>query len=1136
MNAALSQNFAFLEAHDPPLVRLGADAERFFSRDPDVSLLRLRQFGERLAQRTAALSGLYSSTPEGQAELLRRLQDRGLITPDVARLFHSLRREGNRAAHDAVGDHRQALLHLRLARELGVWFHRTFGPDRSFRPGPFMPPPDPAVKAAADGRQLQALEEELATLRQELADRRTEAETARAAAEEAERQRLSAEERARREAEDHAAALALAEESEAQRLALAAELSALQARAEAAPPEQRALLFERAQEAGREIELDEAATRQLIDEQLRQAGWEADSRLLRFSQGTRPQKGRNLAIAEWPTRNGPADYALFAGLVPLGVVEAKRQKRNVSGSIEQAKRYSQGFQGLPPDVPSTPSGGPWGEYQVPFLFATNGRPYLRQLEHRSGIWFLDARRRQNHSRVLTGWYSPEGLAELLKQDQDRAEAALRAEPPEALGFLYDFQAEAIGKVEEALERGERSCLVAMATGTGKTRMSIGLIYRLLKTRRFRRVLFLVDRQSLGEQAQNAFKDTRVEGLLNFDNVFDLKGLGAAPDPDTRVQVATIQSMARRLFATDAEARPRVDEYDCLVVDECHRGYLLDRELSDQELQFRDEAEYISVFRRVLDHFDAVKIGLTATPALHTVDIFGQPVFRYTYRQAVLEGRLVDHEPPVRIVTKLAADGMTWEAGEEMLILDVEKNSIDPITLPDEVNLGIDDFNRVVVTESFNRAVCGVLARHIDPSLREKTIVFCVDDDHADLVTKELKDAFVRVLGELDEDAVQKITGKADRPLEKIRRFRNEHLPTVAVTVDLLTTGIDVPEVANLVFLRRVKSRILYEQMLGRATRLCPDLHKESFRIFDAVDLYSALAPVSEMRPVAVNPRISFGQLMDELAAARAQELPEDVLREILDQFLARLQRKRNELENSGRLQERFGISPGELAERLLRGTPEDVDWLLANRGIADLLDRLTGPSQKKIISLHPDSVIEVSHGYGDGFDRPEDYLEGFKSFVQNSLNQIPALLTVVQRPRDLTRAQLREVKQILDAAHYSETALRVAWREMTNQDIAASIVGHIRQAALGDPLLPYSERVDRGLRQILSSHPWTQPQRKWLERIGNRLKEEGIVDRETFEQGAFKTEGGFKRLDRVFEGRLADLLGDLQEAVWQQAG
>jgi type I restriction enzyme, R subunit len=163
------------------------------------------------------------------------------------------------------------------------------------------------------------------------------------------------------------------------------------------------------------------------------------------------------------------------------------------------------------------------------------------------------------------------------------------------------------------------------------------------------------------------------------------------------------------------------------------------------------------------------------------------------------------------------------------VYNVRQGQLNLFTTPDEIQLDVEAFNRKVITESFNRVVCEYLAQELDPSSRQKTLIFCVNDDHADLVVAQLKRAFQNQYGSIDEDAVIKITGNADKPLQLIRRYKNERLPNVAVTVDLLTTGIDVPDICNLVFLRRVNSRILYDQMLGRATRLCETIAKESFR-------------------------------------------------------------------------------------------------------------------------------------------------------------------------------------------------------------------------------------------------------------------------------------------------------------------
>lgn len=1118
-----SANFAFLVEHDRLLDHLGALAERYFADDPSTCLVKLRQFGEVLAQRVAARAGLYTSTEENQLELLARLRDHGLLPREVAALFHALRKVGNAATHDISGDHREALYQLRMARQLGVWFHRVFK-DRTFQPSPFVPPPDPKAESAA-------IAEELQQLRSELAAQRTAAEAAQAAAVAAAEARLTAEQRALKEAEERALWESLAAEAGREQARLAKELAKLQAAAAESPPAEVAFLAEQAAQAAESLDLNEADTRRLIDAQLQRAGWEADSVELSYPKGARPQKGRNLAIAEWPTKNGPADYVLFVGLQPVGIVEAKRKSKDVPGSLEQAKRYSRGYAFAPGQVEA---GGPWDKYKVPFLFATNGRPFLRQLETKSGTWFLDGRRPQNLSRPLEGWYTPDGLVAMLKQDIDKAHDQLKAEPTEYLG-LRDYQLAAIRAVESAIEKGQRACLVAMATGTGKTRTCIGLTYRLLKTRRFRRVLFLVDRSALGEQTANAYKDARLENLQTFADIFDMKELAdIKPDSDTKLHIATIQGMVKRILFPRAESDiPPIDQYDCIVVDECHRGYLLDREMGDAEFAFRDENDYISKYRRVLDHFDAVKVGLTATPALHTTEIFGRPVYQYSYREAVIDGTLIDHEPPIQVVTMLAEDGMHWKAGDKMTVFNTRSGDLDTVVLPDEVDLDIDSYNRRVVTENFNRVVCTELAKHIDPSLDGKTLIFCATDGHADLVVRLLKEALAARYDGVEDNAVLKITGASDKPLELIRRFKNERNPSIAVTVDLLTTGIDVPSICNIVFVRRVRSRILYEQMMGRATRRCDDIGKEVFRIFDAVDLYSALASVSTMKPVVADPKVSFAQLVEELAAAKEPEVGQVVL----DQLIAKLQSKYRRIK--GGMSEQFeaaaGMTPATLLEKLKHQAPKDAaKWFAAHAKAVELLDRSTAGDTHLIISHHDDELRRVERGYGKG-EQPKDYLESFAGYLKANLNTVPALLVVTQRPRELTRQQLKELRLALDQAGYSEAALQTAWRETTNQDIAASIIGFIRRAALGDALMPYAERVDRALKKILASRPWTDPQRKWIERIGQQLRAEIIVDREALDRGQFKTQGGYTRINKVFDGKLDAVLGDLHEALWQSA-
>jgi type I restriction enzyme R subunit len=212
-----------------------------------------------------------------------------------------------------------------------------------------------------------------------------------------------------------------------------------------------------------------------------------------------------------------------------------------------------------------------------------------------------------------------------------------------------------------------------------------------------------------------------------------------------------------------------------------------------------------------------------------------------------------------------------------------------------------------------------------------------------------------------------------------------------------------------------------------------------------------------------------------------------------------------------------------------------IAFFSAHAGLAPFLDRFKViEGRDLLVSEHEDTFVRTERGYGEGRTKPEDYLAGFKAYLEANQNALAALLVVTQRPKDLTRQELRELRLKLDAAGYPESALRTAWAQVSNQDIAASVIGFIRQQALGTALIPYDQRVDRALQRVLASQTWTPPQRQWLDRIGKQLKAEFIVDRGALDEGQFKAHGGFDRLNKVFDGKLEQVLGTLHEELWRE--
>ena len=323
-------------------------------------------------------------------------------------------------------------------------------------------------------------------------------------------------------------------------------------------------------------------------------------------------------------------------------------------------------------------------------------------------------------------------------------------------------------------------------------------------------------------------------------------------------------------------------------------------------------------------------------------------------------------------------------------------------------------------------------------------------------------------------------------------------------------------------------------MLGRATRQCPEIGKETFRIFDAVDLYPHLQNLTAMKPVVIDPTISLEQLFEELA-----RVDDDAHREaIRDQIILKMRRRVKRMPEVARA--RYEVEAGETPEAtLLRLTSEPpasiAAWVKQRPTLGRILDwnSDSGAPLYVPISNHPDQLVAVTRGYGAG-QKPEDFLDGFTAFVRGNVNKIAALTLVVQRPRDLTRAELKSLRLELDALGYSDANLRRAWSDTKNEDIAASIIGFVRQAAIGDALTPFDLRVRAAMKRILAAKPWTEVQKKWLKRIEEQLTHEIIVDRAALDEDPFSKDGGFVRLNKIFGGTLESVLADINEELWKK--
>ncbi|MED4351724.1 type I restriction-modification system endonuclease [Schinkia azotoformans] len=1067
----MNSNFSFFQGKWDVLANLGETAEKNVYHDPHTTVMKLRLFAETITKFILAAENIKEAYGTTQVDRINTLRREGLLEPELIDIFETLRRTGNIAMHEAgYGKTEEAKVLLQLTFRLSIWFMEVYGDDWNFNPPEYIGPKE---QAELDTEKLQ-------------------------------------------------------QEYEEKVKKLESQLDAIRKQADSEQPTLKTGRKKKSKSFMRRQQLTEAETRIIIDEKLRSAGWEVDTtRLNHHKNGTLPQKNRNMAIAEWKVEGGRVDYALFIGLNLVGFIEAKAKKKTIPGALEsQTKVYAKNVVQVGEEV-IIPTNG---EYRVPFLYATNGRPYLKQLQEESGIWFWDSRKPLEYARPLEGWHSPDDLQLLLSQDDKDANKRLEEEDITKFG-LRPYQQKAVLAAEHALIEGQRKMLIAMATGTGKTRTAIALMYRLIKTKKCRRILFLVDRNSLGTQTEDSLKDTKIEGY-SFTDIYDVKSLeDMTPDVETKVQIATVQGMVRRLFYNESEKIPSVGQYDFIIVDEAHRGYTSDREMSEEELEFRDQNDYVSQYRRVLDYFDAASLGLTATPALHTTEIFGMPIFKYSYSEAVLDGFLVDHEPPYLFKTELSEAGITFEKDEEVEVYDVDQGEIQLEKIEDTLHFEVQQFNKRVITEPFNRAVLNKLVEYIDPTGKEKTLIFAATDQHADLVVRLLKGAFKERGDEIEDDAIMKITGYIYKPLNAIKRFKNERLPNVVVTVDLLTTGIDVPTITNLVFLRRVQSRILYDQMLGRATRLCPDIGKTHFNIYDAVGIYDKLQSYTEMKPVVKQQNYSIGELYESLANASTEEEAEFYR----EQLVAKIQRRKQRLNDEGK--KKFeelsdGKNVDEWAKEVLTYSPQVAKQ---HSVLFEYIETYRVSGEKRYISNKDDEVTDVIRGYGEGNKRPEDYLDGFVRFIQENINEIPALHLVCTRPKDLTKQDLRELIAILETKGFKQSHLQTAWKQTKNEDIAADIISFIRQAALGEALIDHETRIKQAMQKVYSLHDWTPRQRKWLERIEKQLLQVPVLAptaEEAFSEEPFKTSGGYKLLKREFGDYIDTVVTTINEYLY----
>ncbi|MCG7870983.1 MAG: DEAD/DEAH box helicase family protein [Candidatus Thiodiazotropha lotti] len=580
---------------------------------------------------------------------------------------------------------------------------------------------------------------------------------------------------------------------------------------------------QKALSVAKELHFNEQTTRQrLIDTQMAGRGWEVGADGADTEQVTQEEK-----IEHQPTKSGDgfADYVLWDDNgKPLAVVEAKKTAVDAEKGRHQARHYADGLEKM--------------HGQRPVIFYTNGYD----------IWMWDDHPAQNYPpRRLYDFYSKSSLQFQIRKRAERKPFATVSPKPDILTDRL-YQHEALKRICERYEDKQRKALAVQATGTGKTRLAIALSDVCMQAGWAKRILFLCDRRELRKQAKNAYS----EFLSAPTTVLSSKSVD---DTANQVFVATYPAMMRIFGKFDPGF------FDLVIADESHRSIY-------------------NIYGDLFRYFDALQLGLTATPvemvSRSTCQLFGcdfkQPTSNYDLDRAIEEGYLVPYEV-VKHTTKFLRDGIKGHALTPEQVAELEDKGIDPNTL----DFDSQELDRAIYNKDTNRKILQNLMengiRQADGQTLGKTIIFARNHRHAKLLEELFDELFPQYSGKFCQ-VIDNYDPRAEDLIDDFKGEGSNDQLTIAISVDMLDTGIDVPEIVNLVFARPVKSPVKFWQMVGRGTRLCKDLlgkgkDKTHFQIFDhwGVVEYHGL----KQRDVAVSQSKPMMQLLFETRLQLAKE-------------------------------------------------------------------------------------------------------------------------------------------------------------------------------------------------------------------------------------------------------------------------
>lgn len=912
----------------------------------------------------------------------------------------------------------------------------------------------------------------------------------------------------------------------------------------------------------------EQGAREHIDRLLRDAGW-----CIQNHNEMNPGESLGVAVREFPLVGGFADYLLFVDGQAVGVVEAKAKGITLGGVSEQTYKY---LDSVPENVPHVCD-------PLPFGYESTGVE----------TFFRDLREPDSRSRRTFAFHKPETLQGWLSQ-QDTLRARLREMPPLITDTLWDCQIEAVTNLEKSSAEARPRALIQMATGSGKTYTAISFIYRLIKFAGARRVLFLVDRSNLGKQTSRAFQQyvTPDDGR-KFTELYNVQHLTSNTiDTVNRVCITTIQRLYSMLkgdpeFDVELEEQSSFDDpttearvqeveysnkipietFDFIVTDECHRSIY-------------------NRWRQALEYFDAFIIGLTATPSKQTLGFFNQNlVTEYRHERAVADGVNVGYEV-YRIKTKITEKGSKVEAGHFIDKRDKLTRETRWERLDEDLEYSPGDLDRNVVAVDQIRTIVRTfkerLFTEIFPNRTEvpKTLIFAKNDSHAEDITRIVREEFGK-----GNDFCKKITYRTtgEKTEDLIASFRNSYFPRIAVTVDMISTGTDIKPLECLIFMRDVKSRVYFEQMKGRGTRIIssddlravtPDAYnKTHFVMVDAVGVCEH--DMTDSQPLEHKKSVPFDSLItsvsqgvndaDTLASlagrlARLDRVIDDNDRQEIEQAgqggsLKRminalldaidpdkhLDRARHTFNTSTPTQEQIG----QAAKQLIN----EACAPFQDRNLTDKIIEIKKRDEQIIDTVSSDEVIFA--GYDEtAKERAQGVVNSFKQFIEDNKDELTALQIIYNMPygrRHLTYAEIKEVAGAIETPPYGLTS-ELLWqayekldkskvRQAGPQKLLTDMISLVRFAiGKSDILEPFSDTVERRFsdwleQQASVGRTFTPEQTEWLAMIKDQIVTSLSIEMDDFDYAPFNQKGGRGKVYQIFGDDLGNVLAELNEVL-----